>query len=110
LKYKAKLRARKKIQEYQVMIQQTLSAKLWLPDTGDVKPISIQILNTIYESLFIVVNFIDGNQYNAHVADGDPINDTTFFNSIFHFGRNSERLFMLDRNMCGSTLWNSLIT
>ena len=92
------------------MIQQTLSAKLWLPDTGDVKPISIQILNTIYESLFIVVNFIDGNQYNANVADGDPINDTTFFNSIFHFGRNSERLFMLDRNMCGSTLWNSLIT
>ena len=42
---------------------------------------SIQILNTIYESLFIVdTNFIDGNQYNANVTDKDPINDTTIFN------------------------------
>ena len=32
----------------------------------------IQILNTLYESLFIVdINFIDGNQYNANVTDRD---------------------------------------
>ena len=45
---------------------------------------SIQILNTIYESLFIVdTNFIDGNQYNTNVTDRDPINDTTFLTPYF---------------------------
>ncbi|MFY9795066.1 MAG: hypothetical protein WCC17_16650 [Candidatus Nitrosopolaris sp.] len=44
----------------------------------------IQILNTIYESLFIVdINFIDGNQYSANVTDRDPINDTAFLNPCF---------------------------
>jgi hypothetical protein len=44
---------------------------------------SIQILNTIYESLFIVdTNFI-GNQYYANVTERDPINDTTFLTPYF---------------------------
>jgi len=59
--------------------------------------------------VFRPTTFIDGNQYNANVTGRDPINDTPFLTPYF-IGRNSERLFMLDRNMSGVTVWNSLIT
>ena len=53
---------------------------------------SIQILNTIYESLFIVdTNFIDGNQYNANMTDRDTMNGTTFLTP--------PKDYMLDRNI-----------
>ena len=45
---------------------------------------SIQILNTIYESLFIVdIKFIDGTQYSANVTDRDPNNDTSHLHLVF---------------------------
>jgi hypothetical protein len=58
LKYKAKLRARKKIQEYQLIIQQTLSAKLWLPDTGDVKPILYKSLTQFTRVFLLLISIL----------------------------------------------------